>query len=59
MHAGAIIAYRNPSSVAEPSPSDLSLTGRVDLFDEVDVRLLGRMVVSRPRPPAWASRGLI
>ena len=60
-NAGAIIAYHNhPSSVAEPSPSDMSLTGRVkDLLDEIDVRLLDHIVVSRTETVSMAARGLL
>ena len=60
-NAGAIIAYHNhPSSVAEPSASDMSLTGRVkDLLDEIDVRLLDHIVVSRTETVSMAARGLI
>ena len=60
-NAGAIIAYHNhPSSVAEPSPSDMRLTDRVkDLLDEVDVRLLDHIVVSPTETVSMASRGLI
>ena len=60
-NAGAIIAYHNhPSSVAEPSASDMSLTVRVkDLLEEVDVRLLDHIVVSRTETVSMAARGLI
>ena len=60
-NAGAIIAYHNhPSSVAEPSASDMSLTGRVkDLLDEIDVWLLDHIVVSRTETVSMAARGLI
>ena len=60
-NAGAIIAYHNhPSSVAESSASDMSLTGRVkDLLDEIDVRLLDHIVVSRTETVSMAARGLI
>ena len=60
-NAGAIIAYHNhPSSVAEPSASDMDLTGRVkDLLDEIDVRLLDHIVVARTETVSMAARGLI
>ena len=60
-NAGAIMAYHNhPSSVAEPSASDVSLTSRVkDLFEEVDVRLLDHIGVSRTETVSMAARGLI
>ena len=59
-NAGAIIAYHNhPSSVAEPSASDMDLTGRVkDLLDEIDVRLLDHIVVSRTETVSMSARGL-
>ena len=59
-NAGAIVAYHNhPSSAAEPSASDMSLTGRVkDLLDEIDVRLLDHIVVSRTETVSIAVGGL-
>ncbi|MDE0421010.1 MAG: DNA repair protein RadC [Gammaproteobacteria bacterium] len=60
-NAAALICYHNhPSSVADPSPSDMDLTGRVkDLLDEIDVRLLDHIVVSRTETVSMAARGLI
>ena len=60
-NAGAIIAYHcHPSGVADPSPSDLSLTSRIkDLLDEIDVRLLDHIVVARSETVSMAARGLI
>jgi len=60
-NAAALICYHNhPSGRAEPSPDDVSLTSRVkSLLDEVDVRLLDHMVVSRTETVSMAARGLI
>ena len=60
-NAAALICYHNhPSSVADASASDMSLTGRVkDLLDEIDVRLLDHIVVSRTETVSMAARGLI
>ena len=60
-NAGAIIAYHcHPSGSARPSPSDVHLTGRCkDLLDEVDVRLLDHIVVTRTGTVSMAARGLI
>ena len=60
-NAGAVIAYHcHPSGKAEPSPSDVDLTGRwKDLLDEIDVRLLDHIVVSRTGTVSMAARGLI
>ena len=50
-NAAALICYQNhPSGTADRSPSDVSLTSRMkDILDEVDVRLLDHIVVSRDR----------
>ncbi len=60
-NAGSLIAYHNhPSGTACPSAKDLDLTGRVkDLLDEIDVRLLDHIVVSRTETVSMAARGLI
>ena len=58
--AAALIWHVHPSGCAEPSASDVSLTGRVkDLLDEIDVRLLDHIVVSRTETVSMAARGLI
>ena len=58
--AAVIIWHCHPSGCAEPSASDMSLTNRVkDLFEEVDVRLLDHIVVSRTETVSMAARGLI
>ena len=50
----------HPSGTACPSAKDLDLTGRVkDLLDEIDVRLLDHIVVSRTETVSMAARGLI
>ena len=60
-NAGALICYHNhPSGTAEPSPSDMSLTSRTkNLLEEVEVRLLDHIVVSRTETVSMAARGLI
>ena len=60
-NAAALIAYHNhPGGVAEPSPSDVQLTNRTkDLLEEVDVRMLDHIVVSRAQTVSMASRGLM
>lgn len=60
-NAAALICYHNhPSGTAEPSPSDMELTGRTkDLLDEIDVELLDHIVVSRTETVSMAARGLI
>ena len=58
--AAVILFHTHPSGVAEPSPSDMSLTCRIkDLLDEVEVRLLDHIVVSRSETVSMAARGLI
>ena len=60
-NAGALICYHNhPSGTPEPSASDVQLTCRTkDLLDEIDVRLLDHIVVSRTETVSMAARGLI
>ena len=60
-NASALICYHNhPSGSAEPSSSDMSLTGRTrDLLEEIDVRLLDHIVVSRTETVSMAARGMI
>ena len=58
--AALIMFHTHPSGCAEPSPSDMSLTNRIeDLLDEVDVRLLDHIVVSRTETVSMAACGLI
>ena len=53
-------ANNHPSGTAEPSPQDVSMTGRVrGLLDEVDVRPLDHIVVSRTETVSMAARDLI
>ena len=48
------------AGTAEPSPSELRLTGRTrDLLDEIDVRLPDSIVVSPTETVGMAARGLI
>ena len=60
-NASALICYHNhPSGVAEPSPSDMRVTSRAkDLLEEIDVRLLDHIVVSRTETVSMAARGMI
>ena len=60
-NASALICYHNhPSGTAEPSASDVDLTCRTkDLLDEIEVRLLDHIVVSRTETVSMAARGLI
>ena len=60
-NAGAVIFWHNhPSGTVEPSPSDMQLTSRTkDLLEEVDVRLLDHIVVSRSETVSMAARGLV
>ena len=60
-NAAALICYHNhPSGTAEPSASDMQLTCRTkDLLDEIDVRLLDHIVVSRTETVSMAGCGLI
>ena len=60
-NASALICYHcHPSGTAEPSASDMDLTSRCrDLLDEIDVRLLDHIVVSRTETVSMAARGLI
>ncbi len=60
-NASALICYHcHPSGTAEPSASDVHLTSRCkDLLDEIDVRLLDHIVVSRTETVSMAARGLI
>ena len=60
-NASALICYHNhPSGIAEPSVSDIDLTSRTKgLLDEIEVRLLDHIVVSRTETVSMAARGLI
>ena len=60
-NASGLICYHNhPSGVAEPSASDVQLTGRTkDLLEEIDVHLVDHIVVSRTETVSMAARGLI
>ncbi len=60
-HAAAVIAYHNhPSGVAEPSQSDIRITGRIkEAVALVDVRLLDHIVVSIEATTSLAERGLL
>ena len=57
---GLILYHNHPSGVAEPSPSDIQLTGRIaTLLEEVDVRLVDHVVVSADQQVSFAERGLL
>ena len=60
-NASAVILYHNhPSGVAEPSASDIQLTGRIlSLLTEVDVRLVDHIIVGGAHQVSFAERGLI
>ena len=60
-NASGLICYHNhPSGTACPSASDMQLTCRTkDLLEEIDVRLLDHIVVSRTETVSMAARGLI
>ena len=60
-NAAAVIFWHNhPSGSAEPSNSDRRLTVRVrKLLEEVDVRLVDHLVVSRTETVSMAERGWI
>ena len=60
-NASALICYHcHPSGSALPSASDVDLTSRTkDLLDEIEVRLLDHIVVSRTETVSMAARGLI
>ena len=57
---GALLYHNHPSGIAEPSPSDIQLTGRIaSLLDELDVRLVDHLVVSGAASVSFAERGLL
>ena len=55
-----IFAHNHPSGVAEPSASDIELTGNlVALLEQIDVRVLDHLVVGRGSEVSFAERGLL
>jgi len=61
LNAGAVIfAHNHPSGVAEPSASDIELTGSLKtLLGQIDVRVLDHLVVGRGSEVSFAERGLL
>jgi len=58
--AAVIFVHNHPSGIAEPSPSDLLITGRLkQVLAEVDVRVLDHMIVAAEEVVSLAERGLI
>ena len=58
--AAVIFAHNHPSGVAEPSVSDIDLTGRLQrLLAELDVKVLDHIVVGSERTVSMAERGLL
>jgi DNA repair protein RadC len=58
--AAVILAHNHPSGIAEPSPSDLTLTQDVvALMAKIDVRVLDHLVVGRGSEVSFAERGLL
>lgn len=58
--AAVIFAHNHPSGVAEPSQSDISLTGRLkEALGLVDIRVLDHMVVGHGEVVSLAERGLM
>ena len=58
--AGLIMWHNHPSGTAEPSPSDLQLTSRIQsLLEEIDVRLVDHIIVSPTETVSMAARGLL
>ncbi len=58
--AAVIVAHNHPSGVAEPSPTDESLTHRLrEALGLVDIRLLDHFVVGDGEPVSLAERGVL
>jgi len=58
--AAVILWHCHPSGVAEPSSSDADLTSRLRrLLEEVEVRLLDHIVVSRSGTVSMAAHGML
>jgi DNA repair protein RadC len=58
--SAVIFAHNHPSGVAEPSPADAAITGRLKrVLGEVEVRVLDHVVVGDTRCVSFADRGLI
>ena len=58
--AAVILAHNHPSGVAEPSPSDRTITERLEkALATVDVRLLDHLVVGDGETVSFAERGLL
>ena len=58
--AAVILAHNHPSGVAEPSPADELITGRIrDALSLVDIRVLDHFVVTGEDIVSFAERGLL
>ncbi|WP_418648293.1 RadC family protein [Thauera butanivorans] len=58
--ACVILAHNHPSGVIEPSPADISLTGRIkDALATVDIRVLDHFIIGRGTPYSFAETGLL
>lgn len=56
--AAVIVAHNHPSGIAEPSPTDLTLTGRLkDALELVQIRLLDHVIVGDNELVSFAERG--
>ena len=58
--AAVIFAHNHPSGIAEPSQSDLAITGRLKkALETVDIRVLDHFVIGAGSVVSFAERGLI
>ncbi len=58
--ASIILAHNHPSGVPEPSPSDIRLTQQLtELLAQVEVRVIGHLVVAAGSGVSMAERGLL
>lgn len=58
--ACVILAHNHPSGVTEPSPADISITGRIkDALATVDIRVLDHFIIGCGTPYSFAEAGLL
>ncbi len=58
--SAVIVAHNHPSGVAEPSQSDISITGRLHAaLDLLDIRLLDHMIIGDSSAISLAERGYL
>lgn len=58
--ACVILAHNHPSGVIEPSPSDISITGRIkDALATIDIRVLDHFIIGQGTPYSFAEAGLL